>query len=434
MQSAPGLSACAGTRWSSARRCGSGLAAVGRHAQPVAKRVAVDVEVALQPGDRLGGRRADDRGRPERQAGPCPATESRSRRLRWDGSSPPRQHRPAPDARNPSRRAAVSRRQPRVRCGVREERFAVVAEGDPLAIAERLAATPTTLTFALPFTEELGEATEIGMNGLIRRHAPSVARVEEAPASALATIVLVSEIDGIERVLVVVAHPDDCDFGNAATTAKWTDAGVTISYCIVTDGDAGGSDRSASPARRWPRIRRGRADRGRRRGRRHRPHVPRVPGRTAHAEHRAAPRHLAGHPPEAAAARDHAVAGAQLHAHLRQPPRSPRRRRGDPLCACTRMRATRSRTASCSSGGPRALLGGRGLDERGRSASAQDTQVVDVTDTADRKLAALRCHRSQYTDWDALEQRVRGWLEATAKTNGLEPGRLAEQFVVVPTA
>ena len=67
-------------------------------------------------------------------------------------------------------------------------------------------------------------------------------------------------------------------------------------------------------------------------------------------------------------------------------------------------------------------------------AGAPDVKVVDVTDTADRKLAALRCHRSQYSDWDALEQRVRGWLEATAKANGLEPGRLAEQFVVVPTA
>src|SRR6202040_2038066 len=31
---------------------------------------------------------------------------------------------------------------------------------------------------------------------------------------------------------------------NAGTTAKWTDAGVMVSYCIVTDGDAGGSDRS----------------------------------------------------------------------------------------------------------------------------------------------------------------------------------------------
>ncbi len=75
-------------------------------------------------------------------------------------------------------------------------------------------------------------------------HAPSVAWGGGAPASALATILDVSDIDGIERVLVVVAHPDDCDFGNAGTTAKWTDAGVTVSYCIVTDGDAGGSDRS----------------------------------------------------------------------------------------------------------------------------------------------------------------------------------------------
>jgi LmbE family N-acetylglucosaminyl deacetylase len=63
-----------------------------------------------------------------------------------------------------------------------------------------------------------------------------------------------------------------------------------------------------------------------------------------------------------------------------------------------------------------------------------DVQVVDVTATADRKLAALRCHRSQYSDWDALEERVRGWLELTAKTNGLEEGHLAEQFVVIPTA
>jgi LmbE family N-acetylglucosaminyl deacetylase len=66
--------------------------------------------------------------------------------------------------------------------------------------------------------------------------------------------------------------------------------------------------------------------------------------------------------------------------------------------------------------------------------TGQELRVIDVTDTADRKLAALRCHRSQYTDWDGLEERVRGWLEATAKMNGLEPGRLAEQFVVVPTA
>ena len=127
---------------------------------------------------------------------------------------------------------------------IRDEGFAVVPEGHPLAVAESATRTPLPLSFAVPIAEQLREPSKIRVRGRLRRHVPSVARVEEAPASALATIGRVSEIDGIERVLVVVAHPDDCDFGNAATTAKWTDAGVTVSYCIVTDGDAGGSDRS----------------------------------------------------------------------------------------------------------------------------------------------------------------------------------------------
>ncbi len=46
----------------------------------------------------------------------------------------------------------------------------------------------------------------------------------------------------VERVLVVTAHPDDVDFGAAGTVATWTDAGYEVTYCIVTDGDAGGFD------------------------------------------------------------------------------------------------------------------------------------------------------------------------------------------------
>ena len=51
-----------------------------------------------------------------------------------------------------------------------------------------------------------------------------------------------------ERVLVVMAHPDDVDFGAAGTVATWTDEGLDVVYCIVTDGEAGGSDRSVSRA------------------------------------------------------------------------------------------------------------------------------------------------------------------------------------------
>jgi LmbE family N-acetylglucosaminyl deacetylase len=47
-------------------------------------------------------------------------------------------------------------------------------------------------------------------------------------------------------VLVVTAHPDDVDFGSAGTVAAFTSAGVAVTYCIVTNGDAGGSDRSVT--------------------------------------------------------------------------------------------------------------------------------------------------------------------------------------------
>ena len=46
----------------------------------------------------------------------------------------------------------------------------------------------------------------------------------------------------VDRVLCVLAHPDDVDFGSAGTVATWTAAGTEVTYCIVTNGDAGGFD------------------------------------------------------------------------------------------------------------------------------------------------------------------------------------------------
>ena len=42
-----------------------------------------------------------------------------------------------------------------------------------------------------------------------------------------------------ESVLVVVAHPDDIDFGMAGTIARFTDAGTHVSYRLATSGEAG---------------------------------------------------------------------------------------------------------------------------------------------------------------------------------------------------
>ncbi|MDX2136691.1 MAG: PIG-L deacetylase family protein [Chloroflexota bacterium] len=43
-------------------------------------------------------------------------------------------------------------------------------------------------------------------------------------------------------ILVIVAHPDDIEFGTAGSVARWTDAGHRVVYCIVTDGAAGSND------------------------------------------------------------------------------------------------------------------------------------------------------------------------------------------------
>ncbi|MEO6606556.1 MAG: PIG-L deacetylase family protein [Aeromicrobium sp.] len=42
-----------------------------------------------------------------------------------------------------------------------------------------------------------------------------------------------------DTALVVVAHPDDVEFGAAAAVARWTDQGKTVVYCMVTSGEAG---------------------------------------------------------------------------------------------------------------------------------------------------------------------------------------------------
>jgi LmbE family N-acetylglucosaminyl deacetylase len=44
----------------------------------------------------------------------------------------------------------------------------------------------------------------------------------------------------LKKALVVVAHPDDIDFGCAGTVATLTAHGVEVVYCLVTSGDAGG--------------------------------------------------------------------------------------------------------------------------------------------------------------------------------------------------
>jgi LmbE family N-acetylglucosaminyl deacetylase len=44
-----------------------------------------------------------------------------------------------------------------------------------------------------------------------------------------------------QRILVILAHPDDPEFFCGATLARWAQAGHEIHYCLLTNGNKGGS-------------------------------------------------------------------------------------------------------------------------------------------------------------------------------------------------
>ena len=45
-----------------------------------------------------------------------------------------------------------------------------------------------------------------------------------------------------KRVLAIQAHPDDLEFGQAGTIAKWIREGAEVIYCSITSGDKGSED------------------------------------------------------------------------------------------------------------------------------------------------------------------------------------------------
>ena len=50
-----------------------------------------------------------------------------------------------------------------------------------------------------------------------------------------------------ERVMVITAHPDDAEFTVAGTVARWVREGVTVIYVICTDGSRGSNDPKVRP-------------------------------------------------------------------------------------------------------------------------------------------------------------------------------------------
>ena len=59
--------------------------------------------------------------------------------------------------------------------------------------------------------------------------------------------------DAFDRVLCVVAHPDDVEYGTSSAVAVWTARGVEVSYLVLTRGEAG-MDASPPDRTREPRF------------------------------------------------------------------------------------------------------------------------------------------------------------------------------------
>ena len=238
---------------------------------------------------------------------------------------------------------------------------------------------------------------------------------------------MTDEAEQVQRVLIVAAHPDDIDFGCAGTVATWTDAGIEVGYCIITDGDAGGFD----------------------------PAVPRSEiGGIRQQEQRKAG----------------AVLGVSEIAFLGYPDgrltvtldlrrdiaRVIRQLRPDRVVSQSPVRDLRSMYGShpdhtaageatmCAvypdARNPYAFpeLAAEGLEAHTvgqvwvMSNNDRAERYVDITDTFDRKIAALREHVSQTAHME-LEQRMRGWSDMQARAGGLAAGRLAEGYLVLDT-
>ena len=233
-------------------------------------------------------------------------------------------------------------------------------------------------------------------------------------------------LQDVQRVLCVLAHPDDVDFGSAGTVAGWVDAGIEVGYLLVTRGDAGGFD--DTPREQMPALR--------------------------EAEQRAAAAVVGVNHVEFLDGYHDGVLTASIELR-RDITAAIRRFRPDRVLTNSPLRRW-DRIAGPSH--PDHLAAGEAttcavypdarnpftfteLDlpawtvrEIWYSGGPDPDHLVDITGTYERKLKALRAHVSQTSHLEDLDGLMRQRLAATASAAGLPEGTLAEAFSVFHTA
>jgi LmbE family N-acetylglucosaminyl deacetylase len=233
----------------------------------------------------------------------------------------------------------------------------------------------------------------------------------------------------VQRILAVLAHPDDADFGAGGTIARWTDGGIEVTYCLVTDGDAGGFDRSVA--------------------RTEIPEIRRTEQRNAAKAVGVEDVRFLGYPD------GRLELTLDLRRDISRVIRQVRPQRvltQSPERNWARIHASHPDHLTTGEAALRAiypdsrnpfafpkLLADEGLEpwevaEVWVMAHPSPNHHVDVTDTFDRKIAALRAHVSQTAHMDDLEIWLRDRLGQIAAEAGLPAGHLAEAFAVYSTA
>jgi LmbE family N-acetylglucosaminyl deacetylase len=238
--------------------------------------------------------------------------------------------------------------------------------------------------------------------------------------------IALDDVSAVSKLLVVTAHPDDVDFGSGGSVATWVKAGVEVAYCIVTDGDAGGSDRSVS-----------RSDMARTRQEEQRAAAAELgvtdvtflgypDGRLylTHELRRDITRVVRQYRP------DRLVCQSPERNYQRIGASHPDHRAAGDAALCVAYPDARNPFAHPE------LLDQEGLEpfavkEVWLMAAPQPDRAVDITDVVERKITALRRHESQVGGEPELEERIKGWATANGQLAGLPPGRMAELFQVV---
>jgi len=233
--------------------------------------------------------------------------------------------------------------------------------------------------------------------------------------------------DEIKRVLVVMAHPDDCDFGAGGTIAQWSAKGIQVSYCIITNGDQGGEE-SGIPLEQMAQVRqKEQRDAGAALGvsditflnYRDGWLIPSIELRKeiVKAIRIAKPDRMLVQSPERnwerifASHPDHLAAGETAIQAVYPDARNP--------YAFTDLKEAGFEPWR--------------VREVWMTGSPTPNHFVDITDTFSKKMAALHSHVSQTAHNKELERMVREWGERNAQAQGLAEGRVAEVFKVINT-